>query len=71
VDTILRLDGMVIIYHNSVVVGFGTLCDGLYRIDLMPSLSHFSSNAPSVNAVVGSKRSMDIEISSMLWHRCL
>jgi hypothetical protein len=59
---------MIIIYHNSVVVGSGTLCDGLYKIDLMHSLYHFSSSAPSVNVVVGSKRSMDIETSSILWH---
>jgi hypothetical protein len=62
---------MIIIYHNFVVVGPGTLCDSLYRIDLMPSLSHFSSGAHFVNVVVGSKRSKDIEVSSMLCRRSL
>jgi hypothetical protein len=54
-------NGMVIIYNNSVVVGFGTLCDGLYMVDLMPSLSHFSSSASFVNAVVVSKSSRNIK----------
>jgi hypothetical protein len=53
------------------VVGSGILCDGLYRIDLMPSLSSFSSSAPIVNVVVGSRRSRDMETSSMLWHKRL
>jgi len=43
---------MVIVYNISVVVGYGTLCNGLYMIDLMHSLSHFSSSASFVNVVV-------------------
>jgi hypothetical protein len=62
---------MVIIYNNSVVVGSGILCSGLYMIDLMHSLSHFSSSAYFVNVVVVSKCSRNIEIFSMLWYRCL
>jgi hypothetical protein len=45
------------------VVDFGTLCDGLYMIDLMPSLSQFSFRASFVNVVVVSKSSRNIEIS--------
>jgi hypothetical protein len=36
---------MVIIYNNSIVVGSGILCSGLYMIDLMYYLSHFPSSA--------------------------
>jgi len=53
------------------VVGSGTLRDGLYMIDLMYSLSHFSSSASFVNVVVVSKCSSNIETSSMLWHKHL
>jgi hypothetical protein len=59
-------NGIVITYHNFVVVGSSTLCDGLYKINLMLSLSHFFFSALFVNTVVGSKRSRDIETSSML-----
>jgi hypothetical protein len=62
---------MVIIYNNYVVVGSGTLRDGLYIIDLKHSLCHFSSSAFFVNVVVVSKCSRNIETSSMLWHRHL
>jgi hypothetical protein len=62
---------MVIIYNNFVVVGYGTLCGGLYMIDLMHSLSHFSSSVSFVNVVVVSKCSRNIETSSMLWHKHL
>jgi len=62
---------MVIIYNNYVVVGSGTLRDGLYMIDSMHSLSHFSSSASFVNVVVFSKCSRNIETSSMLWHKHL
>jgi hypothetical protein len=72
VDTFFEIgNGMIIIYNNSIVVGFGTLCDGLYMIDLMHSLSYFSSSASFVNAVVVSKCSRNIETSSMLWYRHL
>jgi hypothetical protein len=57
------------LFHNSVVVGSSTLCDGLYMIDLMQSLFHFSYSASFVNVVVVSKCSRNIETSSMLWHR--
>jgi len=64
-------NGMVIIYNNSVVVSSGTLCDGLYIIDLMHSLSYFSFSASFVNVVIVSKCSRKIETSSMLWYRRL
>jgi hypothetical protein len=44
------------------MVDFGTLCDGLYMIDLMPSLSQFSSRVSFANVVVVSKSSRNIEI---------
>lgn len=62
---------MVIIYNNPIVVGSGTLCDGLYIVDLTHSLSHFSSSASFVNIVVVSKCSGNIETYSILWHRHL
>jgi hypothetical protein len=72
VDTFFEIgNGIVIIYNNSVVVGSGTLCDGLYMIDLMHSLSYFSSSVSFMNIVVVSKCSWNIETSSMLWHRHL
>jgi hypothetical protein len=64
-------NGMVAIYYDSIMVGSGILCDGLYKIDLMPSLSYLTSNTPIVSVVVGSKCSRASEISSMLWHRRL
>jgi hypothetical protein len=64
-------NGMVTIYYDSVMVGSGFLCDGLYKINLMPSLSFPSPSTPIVNAVVGSKRSRVSETSSMLWHKRL
>jgi hypothetical protein len=62
---------MVTNYYDSILVGFGILCDGLYMIDLMLSFSYFSPNTPIVSVVVGSKRSRANEISSMLWHKRL
>jgi len=50
------------------VVGFGTLYDGLYMIDLMHYLFHLSSSASFVSAVVVSKCSRNNEISCMLWN---
>jgi hypothetical protein len=44
------------------MVDFGTLCDGLYMIDLMPSLFQFSSRVSFANVVVVSKSSRNIEI---------
>jgi hypothetical protein len=52
VDTFLRLEMEWLSFNNYVVVGSGTLCDGLYMIDLMHFLSYFSSSASFVNVVV-------------------
>jgi len=72
VDTFFEIGNeIVIISNNYVVVGSGTLCDGLYMIDLMHSLSHFSSSASFANDVVVSKCSRNIETSSILWYRRL
>jgi hypothetical protein len=56
-----HLGNFWIIYNNSSVVDFGTLCDDLYMIDLMPSLPQFSFRASFVNVVVVSKSSRNIE----------
>jgi hypothetical protein len=53
-------------YSGSCEIAFGTLCDGLYKLDLDLNY-HFSHN---VVATIGSKRVND-EFSSMLWYRHL
>ena len=53
---------------NSVIVGSGILCDGLYKI----SLNHeFSQALITLHSNVGSKRCLINENSSILWHRRL
>ncbi|KAL5851864.1 hypothetical protein ACOSQ3_006982 [Xanthoceras sorbifolium] len=36
-------DGKVFLYRDNVYIGFGTLCDGLYMIDLIPNFAQSSS----------------------------
>jgi len=48
--------GRVHLYFNSLLVGSGTLSDGLYMVDLHSDFSCLSSEIPSANVVVGSKR---------------
>ena len=53
---------------NSVTVGSGILCDGLYKI----SLNHeFAQALITLHSNVGSKRGLINENSSILWHRRL
>ena len=53
---------------NSVIVGSGILCDGLYKI----SLNHeFAQALITLHSNVGSKRGLINENSSILWHRRL
>lgn len=62
-------NGKIIIYYDSVMVGFGMLVDDLYKIHLPPSLTHCTSDTHVVNVVIGSKCGRINEKSSMLWHR--
>ncbi|KAK0573237.1 hypothetical protein LWI29_004709 [Acer saccharum] len=66
-------NGKVFIYYNNVHIGSGTLCDGLYMIDLHPNIgqSFSSSTVHAVNNVVGSKHGRIDENSPILWHRRL
>lgn len=53
---------------NKVIVGFGVLCDGLYKISLN---YEFAQSLLTSQSEVGLKRSLTNENSSMLWHRRL
>ena len=53
---------------NSVTVGYGILCDGLYKI----SLNHeFEQALITLHSNAGSKCGLINENSSILWHRRL
>ena len=53
---------------NSIIVGSGDLCDGLYKI----ALNHeFAQSLVTLHSYVGSKRSKINENSSTLWHKRL
>ena len=49
-------------YFDSIEVGSGVLCDGLYMLNISSMV---------VNSIAGNKRSKVDENSSMLWHRRL
>ena len=51
-----------------VIVGDGTLVDGLYRLSLHPLFGH---SFLTMHKSVGTKRKFMNEKSSMLWHRRL
>ena len=55
-------NGKLIMYFDSIEVGSGVLCDGLYMLNISNMV---------VNSIVGNKRSKVDENSSMLWHRRL
>ncbi|KAL9461972.1 hypothetical protein AB3S75_000039 [Citrus x aurantiifolia] len=63
-------DRKVYLFCNSELVGYGTLYDGLYMIDLFSRGVESSSNAHVVH-VVSSNRARVDENSSMLWHKRL
>ena len=48
--------GKLNLYHDSILIGNGTLCGNLYKFDLHDVTSIASSS--SLNTVVGSKRGM-------------
>ena len=59
--------GKLTLYRDSLLVGNGTLCGNLYKLDLHDVASVSSTSC--LNAVVGSKRArLDLK-SSMLWHK--
>ena len=52
---------------NSIVVGYGTICDGLFKLKLSDVPYSLTASQESV----GIKRSIMTENSSLLWHRRL
>jgi hypothetical protein len=56
------------LFKNTLFVGSGNLCDGLYKLNLN---SHFSESLLTLHHNVGTKRSLINENSSILWHRRL
>ena len=60
--------GKLSIFYDSIKVGSGILCDGLYRINLD---LEFAKTLMTLQSNVGLKCSFDNEISSILWHRRL
>ena len=65
---VLFSSGQLSLLLNFITVGFGILCDGLYKI----SLNHeFAQALITLHSNVGSKRGLINENSSILWHRRL
>jgi hypothetical protein len=56
------------LFKNSSFVGFGSLCDGLYKLNLN---SRFAESLLTLHHNVGTKRNLINESSSYLWHRRL
>jgi hypothetical protein len=66
--------GKLTLYRDSMLIGNGTLCGNLYKLDLLDVVPVTSPSCPSsssLNAVVGSKRARSDLKSSMLWHKRL
>ena len=55
-------NGKLVMYFDSIEVGSGVLCDGLYMLNISSMV---------VNSIAGDKRSKVDENSSMLWHKRL
>ena len=54
-----------------MLVGNGSLCGNLYKLDLLDVVTSPSPSSSSLNVVVGTKRArLDLK-SSMLWHKRL
>ena len=60
--------GKLNLMYNSISVGHGILCDGLYKISLN---DEFAQSLLTLHSNVGSKRGLIDEKSSILWHRRL
>ena len=56
------------LFKNSSFVGSGSLCDGLYKLNLN---SHFAESLLTMHHNVGTKRNLINESPAYLWHRCL
>ena len=56
------------LFKNSSFVGFGSLCDSLYKLNLN---SHFAKSLLTLHHNVGTKRNLINESSSYLWHKRL
>ena len=60
--------GKLNLMFNSIMVGSGILCDGLYKI----ALNHeFEQSLVTLHSNIGLKRGLIKENSSILWHRRL
>ena len=57
--------GKLYLLQDSCIVGFGLLCDKLYKIDLDPNYTNL------INVVMSKKKGRIDERSLMLWHKCL
>jgi len=56
------------LFKNTLFIGFGNLCDGLYKLNLN---SYFAESLLTLHHNVETKRSLINENSSILWHRQL
>jgi len=56
------------LFKNTIFIGFGNLCDGLYKLNLN---SYFAESLLTLHHNVETKRSLINENSSILWHRQL
>ena len=56
------------LFKNSSFVGYGSLCDGLYKLNLN---SHFAKSLLTLHHNVGTKRNLINESYAYLWHGCL
>jgi transposase InsO family protein len=56
------------LFKNTIFIGSGNLCDGLYKLNLN---SDFVESLLTLHHNVGTKRSLINENSSILWHRRL
>ena len=56
------------LFKNSSFVGFGSLWDGLYKLNLN---SHFAESLLTLHHNVGTKCNLINENSAYLWNRCL
>ena len=58
------------LYHDSLLIENGSLCENLYKLDLH-DIASVASSSSSLSTVVGSKRGRSDMRSSMLWRKRL
>ena len=61
-------NGCVNFYKNTCMIGGGTLCDGLYEVNLD---NLFVETLMTLHHNIGTKHSLANEQSAYLWHKCL